>query len=182
MYEFEWKGKFYNLKEFAAFLGISRRALSNRLDKAKTMDEVVNYRKNFTYQGKRYSLYELAKISGVTYRTFQSRLRLTNNNIDAAIHFGKHFINGKWLTIREMSKIAGVSYQTMLTRTYLEDDSENILRPGKKCHKLTAEEKRDYMHKYNRECQQKNKLKLKEYHREWYLRTKQLKEEQDAAD
>lgn len=98
--KFEWKGRLYTVKELADIAGIHERAMNRRLDRFKTMDEVMSVEpqaprlrklpekdrirnKLWLFEGSYYTASELARATGINRKTMWQRLRLFGNADEA---------------------------------------------------------------------------------------------------
>ena len=107
--EFEWKGRLYTVQELAEIAGINAKTMSCRLDRYKTMAEVMAVEppkkktttsaqkpkkasltkkrgkkiKLYLYKGDYYNASELARLVGMPRNTLHQRLKIFGNAEDA---------------------------------------------------------------------------------------------------
>lgn len=132
--EFEWKGRLYTVKELADIAGISSKTMSCRLDRYKTMDEVMAVEpsikksatktqepkkafvikkkgkiKRYLYHGDYYNVSQLARLVGIHRNTLHQRLKIFDNVEDA---INKPYNTKARNNIGLMLKAGGISKET----------------------------------------------------------------------
>lgn len=132
--EFEWKGRLYTVQELAKIAGIDAKTMSCRLDRYKTMAEVMAVEpagkkaesgtqepkkqsltkkrgkiKLYFYHGEYYNASELARLVGMPRNTLHQRLKIFGNAEDA---INKPYNTKARNNISLMLKAGGISKET----------------------------------------------------------------------
>lgn len=132
--EFEWKGRLYTVQELADIAGINVKTMSCRLDRYKTMAEVMAVEptgkkasgrtqepkkptltkkkgkiKLYLYHGDYYNVSQLARLVGMHKNTLHQRLRMFDNVEDA---INKPYNTKARNNIGLMLKAGGISKET----------------------------------------------------------------------
>lgn len=132
--EFEWKGRLYTVQELAEIAGINAKTMSCRLDRYKTMAEVMAVEpagkkaasgtqepkkqsltkkrgkiKLYFYHGEYYNASELSRLVGMPRNTLHQRLKIFGNAEDA---INKPYNTKARNNISLMLKAGGISKET----------------------------------------------------------------------
>lgn len=132
--EFEWKGRLYTVQELAEIAGINAKTMSCRLDRYKTMAEVMAVEpsekktasgaqkpkkasltkkrgkiKLYLYKGDYYNVSQLSRLVGMPKNTLHQRLKIFGNAEDA---INKPYNTKARNNIGLMLKAGGISKET----------------------------------------------------------------------
>lgn len=129
--EFEWKGRLYTVKELADIAGINAKIMSCRLDRYKTMDEVMAVKpikKKAASSTKKAERIAAKPKKEIPTKKIENIAVKPKKEIPAEKNkIRRYLYHGNYYKASELARLAGVSRNTMYQRLAMFDNVEDAV-------------------------------------------------------